>query len=60
MSKKNILKVEHVGDNKTHVTFETYDGIRKYEYVGSSSRAVRRGRTDLSELNGRLIEHKKS
>ena len=59
MSKKNIVKVEHL-DNKAHVTFQTDDGARKYEYVGSSARAIKRGKTDPSQLVGRLIEHKKS
>lgn len=59
MSKKNILKTEHLGDSKVHVTFETHDGTRKYEYLGSSARAIKRGKTDPSQLLGRLVEHKK-
>ncbi len=58
MSKKNIIKTEHF-DNKAHVTFQTEDGTRKYEYVGSSARAIKLGKTDPSQLLGRLIEHKK-
>ena len=57
MSKKNILSTEQVG-KKTHVTFETPNGTYKYEYVGSSARALKRG-TDPSQLVGKLIEHKK-
>jgi len=59
MSRKNILKTEHVSDNKTHVTFQTDNGTMKYEYTGSSARALKRGKTDPSQLLGRLIEHKK-
>lgn len=59
MSKKNISKIEHVSDNKVHVTFQNDDGQRKYEYTGSSARAIRRGKTDPSQLVGRLIDHKK-
>jgi hypothetical protein len=59
MSKKNITKIEHVEPNKVHVTFENDDGHRKYEYVGSSARAIKRGKTDPSQLIGRLVEHRK-
>lgn len=59
MSRKNILKTEHVGENKVHVTFDAADGKRTYEYVGNSARAIKRGKTDPSELTGRLIEHRK-
>jgi hypothetical protein len=58
VSKKNIIKTEHL-NGKAHVTFQTEDGTRKYEYVGSSARAIKRGKTDPSQLLGRLIEHKK-
>jgi len=59
MSRKNILKTEHLADGKAHVTFQTEDGTRKYEYSGSSARAIKRGKTDPSQLLGKLIEHKK-
>ena len=56
MSKKNILKTEHL-DGKSHVTFKTDGGTMKYEYRGSSARALKKG-TDPGLLVGRLIEHK--
>jgi hypothetical protein len=59
MSRKNILKTEEVAPNKVHVTFDAADGKRKYEYVGSSARAILRGKTDPSLLIGKLVEHKK-
>jgi hypothetical protein len=59
MSRKNITKIEHKDDRTAHVTFETHDGHRTYEYKGGSARAIKRGKTDPSELVGRLIEHKK-
>jgi len=58
MSRKNILKTEHF-EGKSHVTFQNEDGTRKYEYVGSSHRALKRGKTDPGQLLGKLIEHKK-
>lgn len=57
MSKKNIVSRTNVG-NKVQVTFDAADGLRTYEYVGSSARALKRG-TDPANLSGRLIEHKK-
>jgi len=60
MSKKNILKTEHLSDSMVHVTFQNEDGTRKYEYTGSSARAIKRGKTDPSQLIGRLVEHKKN
>jgi hypothetical protein len=56
MSRKNILKIEHKDDRTAHVTFQTHDGKeRTYEYVGSSARAIKRGKTDPSQLVGREI-----
>jgi len=60
MSRKNILKTENVGDGKVHVTFENPDGNRTYEYVGNSARAIKRGKTDPSQLVGRLVKHERA
>ncbi len=57
MSKKNIIEKKNVG-NRVHVTFDAADGLRTYEYSGSSARALKRG-TDPANLSGRLIAHKK-
>ena len=60
MSRKNILKIEHKDERTAHVTFETHDGTRTYEYVGNSARAIKRGKTDPAELVGRLVRHEKA
>jgi len=59
MSKKNILSKEKIDNNTTHVTFENPDGIRKYEYKGSASRAIQRGKDPAKLTGGRLLEHRK-
>jgi hypothetical protein len=58
MSKKNIIDTVHLPNGKTHVTFQTDNGIMKYEFSGNSAKALKHG-TDPSDLHGRLIEHKK-
>lgn len=60
MSRKNILETKHLDDNKVHVTFDAVDGKRTYEYVGNSARAIKRGKTDPSQLTGRLVKHEKA
>jgi hypothetical protein len=58
MSKKNITSINKVEPNKVHVTFDTGSGPMKYEYIGSSARAVLRG-SDPANLLGRRIDKKK-
>ena len=58
MSKKNILKTEHLDDGRSRVTFDAADGERTYEYYGNSARAIKRG-SDPANLMGKLVHHKK-
>lgn len=58
MSKDNITKTNKLPGGKVNVTFECADGLRTYQYSGSSARAFLRG-SEPSQLSGRLVEHKK-
>jgi hypothetical protein len=58
MSRKNIISQEKIG-NKLRVSFQTDNGVMTYEYSGNSAKAFERGKSDPSQLSGRLIEHKK-
>jgi hypothetical protein len=60
MSKKNILSREKIDNNTVRVSFENPDGVRTYEYRGSSMRAIMRGKDPASLTGGRLVEHKKN
>ena len=59
MSKDNILKTEQMPNGRTRVHFDAADGIRIYEFSGSSARALKKGR-DPGQLSGKLVEHKKA
>lgn len=58
MSKKNITSKDKIDNNTVHVTFENPDGFRKYEFKGSSMRAIMRGKDPASLTGGRLVEHR--
>lgn len=58
MSRKNIVSKEKISNNVVHVTFENPDGLRKYEFRGSSMRAIMRGKDPAGLTGGRLVEHK--
>ena len=58
MSKDNILKTEQMPNGRTRVHFDAADGIRIYEFKGSSARALAKGR-DPANLVGKLVEHRK-
>jgi hypothetical protein len=60
MSKKNITSKNQIDNNTIHVTFENPDGFRKYEFKGSSMRAIKRGKDPAGLTGGRLVEHKKN
>jgi hypothetical protein len=59
MSKANIISKEKLATGIVHVTFQNDDGTRKYEYRGSSARAINRGTDPAGLTGGKLIEHKK-
>jgi hypothetical protein len=59
MSKKNIISTEKLPNGKVNVVFECADGLRTYQYSGSSARAFNKGR-EPSGLSGKLVEHKKN
>ena len=56
MSKKNIVDKTKIDNNTVHITFENPDGTRKYEFKGSSMRAIMRGKDPASLTGGRQIE----
>ncbi len=59
MSKKNIISQEKLSNGRVQVVFDTDSGPMKYEFKGSSARALLRG-TDPGQLRGQLlVEHKK-
>ena len=60
VSKKNILDKQKVDNNTVRISFENPDGVRVYEYKGSSMRAIMRGKDPASLTGGRLVEHKKA
>jgi hypothetical protein len=59
MSKKNIISKDKIDNNTVRVKFENLDGVRVYEYRGSSMRAIMRGKDPASLTGGRLLEHRK-
>jgi hypothetical protein len=55
MSKKNIIDKQKVDSNTIRLTFENPDGIRVYEFKGSSMRAIQRGVDPAQLTGGRLV-----
>jgi hypothetical protein len=60
MSKKNIVDKQKIDNNTVRVSFQNGDGVRTYEFKGSSMRAVMRGKDPAGLTGGRLVEHKKN
>jgi len=58
MSKKNIVSQEKLPNGRIQVVFDTDSGPMKYEYSGSSARALLRG-SDPGQLAGKRIEERK-
>ena len=56
MSKKNIVERKEVGD-KVHLTFETADGNRTYEFSKRQAGYLKRG-SDPANLSGKLVTKK--
>jgi hypothetical protein len=56
LSKKNIIgKPTQVDNNTARVSFQNDDGVRVYEYRGSSKRAIMRGKDPAALSGGRLV-----